>query len=555
MLPTRVLEALAALLASVAALMSRRVRHDIVGVATLIALVALGLVTPSQAIGNFSSEAVIVLASTMVIAGIVAESGFLEVLGDRIASRISNGFAVIVVVLLVSLIGSGFVSDVALTLMFMPLIYSIASRSGKPAHRYLILLSYAAILGGRYTMIGTSSNIVLEGLWTQRFGRPLPLFSVTPVGLSAALAAIMVAALAVPQLVRGGGGGGKTLENAVRMSFMVEARVAKGSDLVGARPGDVSKRLGVRVRAVSPRLSFSITRRRGLREGDVLLLQVPSDRLPVLLSEKGLETDLGQGPFFQLLVTSDSPLVGSTVYEANMRLRNVRVVGVSAKGPIRSLRSYTISAGDVLLVRGEEKDVASSAEAFRLTPLAGAQPKSLTPVMAASGVAGLAIAIIASDMGVNMALSFLAGALAAALPNPRLLRRLYSFIDWPALVFVATYLSMGEALVSSGLSVAIARVVSSPLAFLLGGALLANLVGNVASAIILGPIAVSSQHPLLSVLALSMGASSTFITPFSHPANLLVQSAGGYTPSDFAKAGAVVTAVVILVAALYLHLI
>lgn len=552
MLTAKAYEALAVLAFSVALLVSRRLRHDIVGVLTALALVALRLVSPSQALSNLSSVAVIVLASAMIIAGVVADSGVLDVIGDRIASRVRGGLLVIVIVLLISLLSSGFVSDVALTLMFMPLVYSVASRMKRPASRYLMLLSYAAILGGRYTIIGTSSNIVLEGLWTQRFGRPLGVFSTLPVGLAAALAGLGVAVALVPLLVKGSVKGAPSLEAVGRHEILIEASVEEGSDLAGLTIRQAEEKLGARIRLLRGR--FSIYSRHTIRAGDRLILSVERDRLPVIMSAKGLRTELGQGPFYELLVTGDSAVVGDTVYEVNMRLRDVRVVGVSTRNSLRSIRSYALSPGDIVLVEGEEKAVAQAAEAFRLTPLTTTPVRSLNVRAAASGLLGLSVALAASAAGLNMALSFLAGALLSVLPHPGSLRRVYLYVDWPAIVFVGTYLSMGEALVSSGLGSAMSFLASSPLLLMLAGVVLANLVGNVASAIILGPLAISSPHPLTAVIALSMAASSTFITPFSHPANLVVYSAGGYTPRDFAKAGVPVAATVIVVTALMLHL-
>jgi len=244
LLSIKAYEALALLAFSATLLISRRLRHDVVGVITALALVALGLVSPLQALSNLSSVAVVVLASAIIIAGVVADSGVLDVLGDRIASRVTSGLLVIVIVLLISLFSSGFVSDVALTFMFMPLIYSVASRVRRPASRYLMLLSYAAILGGRYTIIGTSSNIVLEGLWTQRFGRPLGIFSTLPVGLAAALAGLGVAIALVPLLVRGSAKGTASLEMVGKHEILIEADVEEGSEVVGLNIRQAEEKLG-----------------------------------------------------------------------------------------------------------------------------------------------------------------------------------------------------------------------------------------------------------------------------------------------------------------------
>jgi len=178
--PLKPAVSLAVLAVSLWLLMSRRLRHDLVGVLSALVLVATGVVTPLALLQDLSSTAVIVLASAMILAGVLSESGFLDLVGDRLAMAIGNEYASALVVMLLTALLSGFVSDVALVLMFMPLIYSLASRFRKPASRYLLALSYAAILGGRYTMIGTASNVVLESLWIQRFGRTLDILRPRP---------------------------------------------------------------------------------------------------------------------------------------------------------------------------------------------------------------------------------------------------------------------------------------------------------------------------------------------------------------------------------------
>ena len=555
MTPLKPAVSLAVLAVSLWLLMSRRLRHDLVGVLSALVLVATGVVTPLALLQDLSSTAVIVLASAMILAGVLSESGFLDLVGDRLAMAIGNEYASALVVMLLTALLSGFVSDVALVLMFMPLIYSLASRFRKPASRYLLALSYAAIVGGRYTMIGTSSNVVLESLWIQRFGRTLDIFAPTALGLEEALLGALVAALAVPLLVKSSRGAQPKLEELGPRSYLIEAEVPSGSPLVGMTVKELRKKLGVRVRRVR-RTGRAIISRGGSRvlgEGMTLLLQVPKDKVPMLLSEKGLKTPLTGKPLYELLVPSGSPLVNNTVNEVNMKLSGVTVVGVSTTRSVVKLSSYPLAPGDALLVEGEEEKVARAASAYGLMPVRGRPIKGLNPRLAVAAVSGLGLAVGASLAGLNMALSFLAGAAVAVALAPAALRRAYTYIEWPTIVFVGTYVAVGQALVLSGLSSYLTPLSSSPFLLFLTSLVLANLAGNVASAALLGPLAVSSPHPITSVLAVAMGASSTFLTPFSHPANLIAYSAGGYEPRDFAIAGTVVVILIGLLTALTLH--
>ncbi|MGC9071643.1 MAG: SLC13 family permease [Acidilobus sp.] len=529
-------------------LFTRRLRHDLVGVISALVLIATGVVKPSVLLRDLSSTAVLVLASVMILAGLLSSSGFLDVIGDKIAMTIRNERVALLLILLMAALVSGFVSDVALTLTFVPVLYSMASRFRKPATRYLMALAYAAIIGGRYTMIGTSSNIVLESIWIQRFGHPIPLMSPARPGLVEIFLGVIVMVAAVPFITRQRGQAVARLEELGPREYLIEARVPDGSPLIGLSVRELQEKLGVSVRNTSPR--YRRTFRRGeevLGAGSELLVQVTKERLPVLLSEKGIEAKLTGKPLYELLVPGSSPLVGNTVYETNMKLGGVNLVGVSTTRRVTNLRSYSLSAGDVILVEGEEDDVARNAAAFNLIPIRGTPLKGLDRRLVISAALGMAIAIGGTLLGLNIALSFVAGAAASLVVSPSMLRRAYSFVDWPVIVFVGTYTVVGQALVASGLSSYMGVISSSPALLFLLSLALANLVGNVASAALLGPIAVSSPHPLVSVIAVAMGASSTFLTPFSHPSNLIAYSMGGYEAKDFLRAGAIVVAVITII--------
>ncbi len=539
-------------------LFTRRVRYDLVGVVSALILVAAGAVTPSTLLHNLSSVAVVVLAAAMIIAGVLSASGVLDVIGDRIASSIGNEHIAISVVLVMLALASGFVSDVALMLSFIPVVSSMASRFKKPIARYLLALSYAAIAGGRYTMIGTSSNVILESLWIDRFGRSLGLFAPFKVGIAEAVLVAVVSAVVVPLIVTPHARRAVKIEETGPREYFVEVVIPPGSSLDGASVRELEERLGVRASSVRPGI-LSLLRRRGpqvLSTGTSLIVRVPKDRIPILLSEKDVKTKMTGKPLYELLVTSDSPLANSKIDDVNSMVRGIKVVGVwtnRASWRESSLGAYTLSAGDVILVEGEEEAVARAASAFSLIPVSGVPLKALDKRLAAAGLLGLLVAVIGSLAGVNMALSFLAGAFIAVFLAPSLLKRVYSFVDWSVIVFVGTYMTVGQALVMSGIAGHLTILTSYPLALFGVSLLLANLVGNVATVSVLGPLAVYSPHPLASVIAVSMGASSTFLTPASHPANMIAYSMAGYDAKEFLKAGSVAIAIVVTLTVLLLR--
>ncbi|BBD73839.1 hypothetical protein HS1genome_2228 [Sulfodiicoccus acidiphilus] len=135
------------LAASVTLLITRRVRYDVVGLITMLSLILLGLVNPERALENFGSTSVLLLVALMIVSGFLSESGLLEVLGEFVTSRVRSEKVAVGLILVATAFISGFVSDVALTLSFLPLVVYISSKLGRARSKYLIPLSYSAILG------------------------------------------------------------------------------------------------------------------------------------------------------------------------------------------------------------------------------------------------------------------------------------------------------------------------------------------------------------------------------------------------------------------------
>ncbi|EQB72847.1 MAG: membrane protein [Thermoplasmatales archaeon A-plasma] len=134
-------------------------------------------------------------------------------------------------------------------------------------------------------------------------------------------------------------------------------------------------------------------------------------------------------------------------------------------------------------------------------------------------------------------------------------KSMYKSVQWPILIFVGTYLILGAAIISTGLSVYIAGIIlGSPLILFVVTVILANTIGNVGSAVIMGPVAMGFPDPLKAIVVVAMAASCTFITPFGNQSNLIVQAAGSYTAKDYALYGSMITAVAMIITLLYAYL-
>ncbi|WP_048816701.1 SLC13 family permease [Caldisphaera lagunensis] len=542
---------IAIIIISLSFLLSRRLRHDIIGIATMIVLIIAGYLTPQEALQNFSSITVIMLISLMIIAGTLADSGILEVMGNYITSKIKYEKVLLLLLLSLTVIASGFVSDVALILAFIPLIYSVSLRLKRPISRYLLPLAYAAILGGPTTLIGTSTNVILTNAWYNKFGYNLNLFEFAKINLIASFISIIILVFVITPFLGRKIKEVSSLKEITVQSYIIEAQITGDSNFIGKTPKDVEKSLNAKViRIISPWRFIGTVRK--LKEGDILLLKITPAQLPLILSSRGLKISEKEKEekemFFELLVTSSSKLKGRKVKELDLDTYNSYVIGIASANFITRINDYILRPGDILLIQGEEPNVAKLAKYYDLLPINSQGLKAFDKRKALFSISGLSIAIILSFFNFNLGLSFLIGALISTFSGFSTLRKMYEYVEWPLIVFIGSYLSLGEVIINSGISSMVGGLIHSSLLILfLLAILLSNTVGYVTAAIILAPIALSFPNPLLGVTVLAMGASSPFLTPFAHQANLIAYGTAGYKNRDFLLAGILIILIKFLV--------
>ena len=186
----KLIEVLVIFVVSTVLLISNRLRYDIIGIGTVIVLVVLGIVTPTLAMAEFASIPVFILALVMIMSRTISRSGLMEKLGEMLTRKFKNEYIVLTILFLSIGLLSGFMSDVALTLMMIPIAYVISEKLKHSPTKYLMPFAFIAVLGGRYTVASTSSNLILYGLWYQRYGTYLPFFTFSMPGLIMVLVSI-----------------------------------------------------------------------------------------------------------------------------------------------------------------------------------------------------------------------------------------------------------------------------------------------------------------------------------------------------------------------------
>jgi di/tricarboxylate transporter len=530
-------------------------------------LLITGVISPAQGLAGFSNPAVATVALLLVIAASMERSPWLRwltapVFGDRPGRRavLRSGTATAVL--------SGFVANTPLCAVLIPAAKDWAERHGESAARLLMPLSFAAIMGGAATLVGTSTNLVVHGMLLEQGLPGLGMFELAPAAVP--LAAVGVLYLVFVGYVR------LSPRRDVRQSVQTDPkrystwlRVTEGGSLVGQKVSRLRHLPNVYVAGVerAETLKSPVGPDWILAQGDSLLFVGLVDQIAEVQAMDGLEADSGRGALASLgeehlqlveaVVSPSAPVVGRSVRDSGFRARyDAVVVAVHRHGERieAKIGDIVLHAGDTLLLQTgsdflgrwrHSRDFYLVSEAGRVSqPVAPGdwlEPVTLGLVVALT-VSGLATLLEATVGGVLILI---------------LTRRLepvdlWSSLDWATLVTMATAIGLGQAMVASGAAGALAGVLtgwtsaSGPYlavgGLFLAASLLTEVITNVAAAALLFPVAVAaavgagtSVQPL--AVAIALGASAAFLTPVGYQTNTMVAGAAGYTFGDFFRVG------------------
>ena len=570
-----------ALLAVVLALLIwGRWRYDFVAFGALLAALLLGIVPADQAFDGFVHPATIIIALVLIVSRGLTNAGVVDQLGRLLNASPRSVPQHIGLMSVIAAPLSAVINNVAALALLMPLDMQAAAKAQRPPGTTLMALSFATILGGLATLIGTPPNIVIASFREKAMGEPFGMFDFTPVGGVTALAGLIFIALIGWRLIpvtsrKTQGENGFDLHD-----YVAEARVKEDSEVIGESASEIGKRLsengselvaivrgGVRLSTINPSLK--------LREGDVLVIEAAGEDVDKTISELGLDylvrdqqedEALEDLTLIEVVVPPGAWLEGRSARSSGMLYRHViSLVGVSRSGRRidQSLRKLQIQAGDVLLLLVPEDRQSEIIEWTGTLPLA---PRGLavTKQSKAAMAAGLFIAAIAAasfglvSLYVALAICVLAYIALGLIGG----REVYSTIEWPVIILLGSMLPLGAALEATGGTKVIADGIlavtaGSPawvaLALLLVITMtLSDVLNNVATAVIAAPVGLEmaknlGANPDPFLMAVAIGASCAFLTPIGHKNNILVLGPGGYRFSDYWRMGLPLEIIVVLV--------
>ena len=556
------------------------VAPSIAVVGAVVALLVTGVVDPTEAFGGLSNPAPITVAALYVVARAVQKTRAIQPLVSALGGR---GPRRTLAQLLVPTAGaSAFLNNTPIVAMLVPQVTGWAARSGQSPSRYLMPLSFAAILGGTVTLIGTSTNLVVSGLLVESGQPPLGMFELTPVGLPIALLGLLTVIFLAPMVLPDRRPARADLTENAR-EFVVKMAVVEGGPLAGhsVEDGHLRHLQGVflvqleRPDEVIAPVSPDTT----LRGGDLLTFVGRADVIPDIQATDGLvsgeqkhvtEFDTARHTFFEVVLGPTSPLVGQTLKEAGFRSRyQAAVVAIHRAGQRvhAKLGGVPLKVGDTLLVMADH-DFGNrwrDRGPFLLVSRLGGEPPAATK-MAPFVIAVVAAVVVFAGVGLVPVLhAALLGAFALVLSGVLTPGEARSSVDLDVILVIAGAFGLAEALQASGLAESVAQLIVSVSGgwgtsgavwgIVIATVLLHSIVTNNAAAVLVYPIATSTAldlglDPRPFAVAVAMAASAAFLTPVAYQTNIMVYGPGGYRFSDYARLGLPLTVIVILVTGL-----
>ena len=560
-----------------------RWRYDVVAFSALLTGVAIGVVPVKGAFSGFGHPAVVVIALVLMVSQGLSNSGVIELLARYLldSSRklgahigIMAGFAAAL---------SAIMNNVAALALLMPLDIQAANRAKRSPALSLMPLSFASILGGMITLIGTPPNIVIAEYRGTALGEPYGMFDFTPVGLVVATVGVVYVALVGWRLLPKARGQHDTSKELFELEdYIAEVLVSEGSPVIGKRVRDLDlaaeehevEILGlVRRGERLPGQARSIE----LRKNDVLVVKATPEELEGIvgalkLSYPRKRSDqsgrFGAEPtaMLEVVVPQGARIDGRSAYSLRLLYRHgVTLLGVSRQGKRFSdrVRHLEIQAGDTLLLLGTEEQLGDIANWLGCLPLAPRGVEVLQRRKAGLAVLFFGGAVVLASLGllylpVALGFSVVLMVLTGVIP----LRQLYDSVEWSVIVLLGSMIPLGVALESSGGTEAIASTIVDLSASLSPAAVLvilmvvtmtlSDVMNNVATAVIAAPIAVDiasrlQVNPDAFLMGVAVAASCAFLTPIGHKNNTLIMGPGGYRFGDYWRMGLPLEIVVLLV--------
>lgn len=570
------------------------IRIDIIALSIPVILVFTNFwteVSPVEAISGFSSSATVTIGSMFIISAGVEKSGIIQALGDKIYKWTGDSdFKLLFYIILFAGIIAGVINNTPVVALFIPLVIGIARQKNSSPSKFLIPLSYAAMLGGLTTLIGTSTNILASDILARRTGEGFSMFEFTHLGLSVlfigAIYMLFIGRRILPERIEAEA---EVTEKFKMGEYLTETIIREDSPLIGKNLKEAEKEMDFDLNIIQLHRGgekfLKPLSNKTIQEGDHLIVRTDPKNLVQLIKTLRMEIS-SETPtreslnikeesqnLVEIVLPYGSFLEGQTLEEVNF-LENydcdILAIRQGEELTHKRMGNINLKAGNVLLLSAGNNTIErlrKDRSFIVSSELDSSDYRSSKVVTSLAILAG--VILLAALKIVPIAISSLGGVIAMVITNTLKPVELSEAINWNVIFLLAGLIPLGVAMDNTGtakfMASQILRLegVLSPLLILMVFSLLtvvfANLIGNNASVILMLPIALDAAgqlglNPMAFALAVTFAASSAFLTPMSYQTNMMVYGPGGYKFQDFFWTGLPLQLILLVVVPLLINL-
>jgi len=570
---------------------TEKVPVDLTAIGIMVALVIFRIITPAEAVAGFAHPAVITVGSMFLISKGMIRTGAVGFIGQKVIQMARGNFKLaLLVILLTVALASAFINNTPVVVLFIPVVMSMCCKFNLSPSKFLIPVSYASILAGTCTLIGTSTNIIVSDISAKQGYGAISMFELSTLGVPIAVLGIAFLMFAAPRFMPSLLNPTCELENSEHRRYLAELAVPRGSKLIGLEAGRVFAENYPELEVIELiRYSHIYHPSRDavtIAADDLLLVKgsandlieiIHHDDVELPLTEEGLSFGPGKKESFvvELIIPPQSALLGQRLLESRLqRDPDIHIIAIKRSGlhfTEKQVHDVRLRIGDIVLIwcYGDKLDRMRDGVDFIIAEDVHHEIVQKRKAWKAGLIfAGL---LVAASAGVaDIMVCALTAVFLMIATGCLQMRDAYRSVQADVLLLIAGTLALGTAMEKTGTSQLYALAYLKLFAgfspeFVLAGFILlvsisTQILSNNATAVLLFPIAVSTAlglgvDPKPFIMAVCFGASACFATPVGYQTNLLVYGPGGYRFSDYLKLGLPLNLAVLMLAGILIPVI
>ena len=557
-----------------------RWRYDAISLGVLSVFVLLGYIQPEEAFNGFSHPAVITVALVLLISKGLERSGFISIIGRKLQAYANSEIQFMISITFFAAILSSFMNNIGAMAMLLPITLGICQKMNWNPSKFLIPLSFASILGGMNTKIGTPPNIIISEFRNDFVDKDFAFFDFAFAGVPVSILGILFIALIGWRLIKKRPINSENNPLIELEDYLVEMVITENSKLIEKRALDFRQELDTDTALMGQidenGKKIEIHGNQKLYEGQILIMKINPDMVADIQQEFGLDIDsendltsiedLGG---IEAIIVPKSRLIGRK-YQYFKRLigRDLSLLGLWRRGLKFRFRlsNEIFKVGDVLLIanRGEKNNISEKLELAGLMPLWQREfdvARDPTKIFIAFGLFAICLLLVIFNY-VPIVVAFLICVIGFVSSKLLTGEGVYRHIDWPVVILLAAMIPIGNTLISYGITDSVSSYLASlssavdyvwlVVLIMIITMFLSDIINNAATAVIMAPLAVSLADKINQpiepfLMSVAIGASCAFLSPIGHQCNTLVMAPGNYKFGDYWKVGLPLEILIILI--------